>query len=187
MTLIVGLDTETTGLEQTDGHRIIEIAMCTYELETRRHVDTLVQRIDPQRSVPNDVIAIHGITYEDVSGCPIWEDVVPEIVARLEKSALTIAHNAAFDMPFIGLELIRIGMKIPSVPSFCTMEDARWACPDGKLPRLGELCFALGVDYDPSKAHGAEYDVCVMMECFFKGLDRGFYKLPSGILLKEAA
>ena len=187
MPTIVGLDTETTGLEQQDGHRIIEIAMCSYDLYSRKRIDSFVQRIDPQRAIPNDAIAIHGITYEDVSGCPILEDVAPEIISRLAKSDLVVAHNADFDMPFIGLELLRVGMSIPDVPSLCTMENARWACPNGKLPQLGELCFALGVDYDPSKAHGASYDVDCMMECFFKGLERGFYQLPAGLVLKEAA
>ena len=83
-----------------------------------------------------------------------------------------------FDGPFIAAELNRIGVNVPDVHSFCTMENARWACPDGKLPRLGELCFAMGVDYDPAKAHAAEYDVQVMMDCYFKGLLRGFYQLP---------
>jgi hypothetical protein len=58
------------------------------------------------------------------------------------------------------------------------MENARWACPDGKLPRLGELFFALGVSYERAKAHAAEYDIEVTMACLFRGLDRGFYQLP---------
>ena len=176
--LIVGLDTETTGLEQEKGHRIIEIAMLTYDLETRALVDTWVQRVDPERSIDPGAQAAHGISYSELVGQPKWDDVAGEVSRRLGTAELLIAHNMGFDGPFIAAELLRVGLEVPNVHSLCTMENARWACPDGKLPRLGELCFALGVDYDPAKAHGAEYDVSVMMASFFKGLDRGFYQLP---------
>jgi DNA polymerase-3 subunit epsilon len=183
--LITGVDTETTGLKQEDGHRIIEIAMLAYDTDSRKLVDSYIQRIDPDRSISSDSLAVHGITYDELVGCPKWEDVVPEIVSRMNASGLLVAHNMAFDGPFIGNEIARIGAFVPNVLAFCTMENARWACADGKSPKLGELCFALGVEYDTSKAHGAEYDVQVMMECFFRGLDRGFYELPS--TLKVAA
>lgn len=176
---LIGLDTETTGLKQEDGHRIIEIAMLTYDLDTRRLEDTWIQRIDPERPIDPKAQGVHGIAYTDLVGCPKWDDLAPEIARRMSGADLLIAHNMGFDGPFIAAELIRVGQKVPDVHALCTMENARWACPDGKLPRLGELCFALGVDYDTSKAHGAEYDVSVMMDCFFKGHMRGFYKLPT--------
>lgn len=175
---IIGLDTETTGLEQEKGHRVIEIAMLTYDLNSRKLEDVWVQRIDPQRPIDPGAQAVHGIAYTDLAGCPTWEDLAPEVARRMSAAGLLVAHNMGFDGPFIAAELIRVGEKVPDVHALCTMENARWACPDGKLPRLGELCFALGVDYDTSKAHGAEYDVSVMMDCFFRGLDRGFYELP---------
>ena len=176
---LIVLDTETTGLKQEDGHRIIEIAMLTYDLDTRRLEDTWIQRIDPERPIDPKAQEVHGIAYTDLVGCPKWDDLAPEIARRMSGADLLIAHNMGFDGPFIAAELIRVGQKAPDVHALCTMENARWACPDGKLPRLGELCFALGVDYDTSKAHGAEYDVSVMMDCFFKGHMRGFYKLPT--------
>lgn len=176
---LIGLDTETTGLKQEDGHRIIEIAMLTYDLDTRRLEDTWIQRIDPERPIDPKAQEVHGIAYTDLVGCPKWDDLAPEIARRMSGANLLIAHNMGFDGPFIAAELIRVGQKVPDVHALCTMENAHWACPDGKLPRLGELCFALGVDYDTSKAHGAEYDVSVMMDCFFKGHMRGFYKLPT--------
>lgn len=176
--LIVGLDTETTGLKQEDGHRIIEIAMLSYDLDTQKLVDTWVQRIDPERSIDPGAQAAHGISYSELVGQPKWEDVAPEVAKRIGTAGLLVAHNMGFDGPFIAAELMRVSQNVPNVHSLCTMENARWACPDGKLPRLGELCFALNVPYDPAKAHGAEYDVSVMMACFFRALDRGFYELP---------
>lgn len=179
--LIIGLDTETTGLKQEAGHRIIEIAMLTYDSDTEKCVDSWVQRIDPERSIDPAAQEVHGIAYRDLEGMPKWDAVAPQIVERMKKAELLVAHNMGFDGPFIAAELMRVGQPVPDVYSLCTMESARWACPDGKLPRLGELCFALGVDYDPSKAHGAEYDVSVMMDCFFRGLTRGFYELPKAL------
>lgn len=177
---IIGVDTETTGLEQEKGHRIIEIALLTYD-ESGALLDTWVQRIDPERSIDPGAQAAHGISYSELVGQPKWEDVAKEVSARIGTADLLVAHNMGFDGPFIAGELHRVGLEVPDVHSLCTMENARWACPDGKLPRLGELCFALGVDYDPAKAHGAEYDIEVTMACFFRGLERGFYQLPKGL------
>lgn len=176
---IIGLDTETTGLKQEDGHRIIEIALLTYDLDTCALKDTWIKRIDPQRPIDPKAQEVHGIAYTDLIGCPTWEEIAEEVARRMSSAGLLVAHNMGFDGPFIGAELVRVGQKVPDVHALCTMENARWACPDGKLPKLGELCFALGVPYDTSKAHGAEYDVSVMMDCFFKGLRRGFYSLPN--------
>lgn len=178
---IMGLDIETTGLKQENGHRIIEIALLTYELGTQRLVDTWIKRFDPQMPIDSGAQAIHGIAYSDLAGCPLWEDFAAEISERMSGADLLVAHNMGFDGPFIGMELVRVGVEVPDVHSLCTMEQARWACPDGKLPRLGELAFALGIDYDKSKAHAAQYDVEIMMACFFRGLERGFYTLPAGV------
>lgn len=175
---IMGLDVETTGLSQEKGAKIIEIALLTYDLDTRALEDTWIQRFDPEQPIDPGAQAVHGISYSDLAGCPKWHHVAAEIAERMAKADLLVAHNMGFDGPFIAGELIRVGQKVPDVFSLCTMEGARWACADGKLPRLGELCFALGVEYDTAKAHGAEYDVEVMMDCFFKGLSRGFYSLP---------
>jgi DNA polymerase-3 subunit epsilon len=90
-----------------------------------------------------------------------------------------VAHNGnGFDLPFIAAELLRIGSPVPNVQSVDTMLDGRWATPNGKYPNLEELCFAMDVPYDQKLAHSAEYDVNVMLDCFFKALKMGFYKLP---------
>lgn len=180
--LVIGLDTETTGLSQEKGAKIIEIGLLTYDMATRKCVDRWVQRIDPEQPIEAGAQAVHGICYEDLVGSPKWTAVADDIAKRISRASLLVAHNMKFDGPFIAAELIRVGVKVPDVHSFCTMENGRWACPDGKNPRLGELCFALGVEYDTAKAHGAEYDIEVMMDCFFKGLERGFYKLPSDLV-----
>lgn len=174
---ITGLDIETTGLEQPEGHRIIEVCLRTYDLHSRKLLDTFEQRIYPQRAIDAKAQAVHGISINDLTGCPVWEDVAPAVAQHMRQSELLIAHNMAFDGPFIALELMRVGVEVPETPSFCTMESARWATPWGKKPSLKELCFALKVDYDPAKAHAAAYDVDRMMECLFSGLERGFFAI----------
>lgn len=177
MRIITGLDIETTGLEQEKGHRIIEVAACLYDADTQRQVARFVKRINPERSIDPKAQAVHGISFDDLVGCPKWEDVAPKLAEIMSKSSLIVAHNGdSFDLPFIGNEFKRIGIAIPEVKCFDTMVNGRWATALGKLPNLGELCFATGVEYDPSKAHGAEYDVEVMMSAFFEGVRTGFFK-----------
>ena len=175
---LIGLDLETTGLEQADGHRIIEIAMLTYDLDTRKRESCFIHRIDPERAIDPKAQAVHGIAYDDLVGCTKWDALAPAIATYMSQGDLLIAHNMGFDGPFLAAELMRAGLEVPNISSFCTKEDARWACPDGKYPKLSELCWSLGVEYDQAKAHGAEYDVEVMMESFFRAYERGFFQLP---------
>jgi DNA polymerase-3 subunit epsilon len=85
-------------------------------------------------------------------------------------------HNGdEFDGPFLEMELKRVGLEMPKRPSIDTMTKGVWATPDGKKPRLSELCFACGVPYDPTLAHAAAYDVDRMIECYDKGKAWGFY------------
>lgn len=186
--LVCGLDTETSGLDQSEGHRIIELATILYELESGEQKGKWVQRINPERSISPGAQAVHGITFEELVGCPTWPEVAPKLVRVLKASDLVVAHNGStFDMPFIGMELLRIGLEIPNVPCVDTCLEARWATPLGKLPNLGELCFALGVAYNPAEAHAAAYDTQKMMECFFRGLRKGFFKLPEALLRRMTA
>lgn len=190
--IIGGLDIETTGLEQEKGHRIIEIAVLPYLYDEATGTVTpkgkFVQRINPQRAIDPGAQAVHGICYEDLAYSPTWEEVAPKVVRLMSACDLLVAHNGnGFDLPFIAAELLRIGQPIPDVEVVDTMVQGRWATPMGKLPNLGEFCFATGVDYDKEKAHAAEYDVSVMMEGFFVALRKGFIQLPTKMKEKLAA
>lgn len=190
--IVGGLDIETTGLEQEKGHRIIEFATLLYLYDEATGVVTpkgkFVQRINPQRAIDPGAFAVHGISYEDVAYCPTLEEVAPKIVKVMSACDLIVAHNGnGFDLPFIAAELLRIGQPIPDVQVVDTMVQGRWATPMGKLPNLGEFCFATGVEYDKEKAHAAEYDVSVMMEGFFVALRKGFIQLPTKMKEKLAA
>lgn len=188
--LIAGLDIETTGLLQEKGHRIIEIGLSVYRTRDFITFDkvgkTMCQRINPMRSIDEKAQAVHGISLEDLKCAPEWEEVAPKIDKILSKVHLLVAHNVEFDLPFISLELERIGLNIPKCPYFCTMENGRGATPLGSLPSLGALCWSFGVDYDEDEAHAADYDIDVTMECFIKGVQSGFFELPE-LEIREAA
>lgn len=171
---ILGFDTETTGVNPENGDKIIEIALIGYDLAGNK-ISEYIKRIDPERPIDPKAQAVHGIAYADLVGCPKFADVAQEISDLIQGASLIVAHNFKFDGAFITAELSNAGVKVPQTPSFCTMENGRWACFDGKYPKLGELCFVLGVNYDPSAAHAASYDVEVMIECFFKAYKRGMY------------
>lgn len=191
MRLICGLDLETTGLLEKDGkpgdHRIIEVCAQLWNADTKTRVFNFVQRIDPQRAIAAQAQAIHGISSADLIGKPTWEMVAPKLHAVISKASLIVAHNGAgFDEPFLNGEFERIGL--PRVgPWFDTMLEGRCATPTGAVPNLGALCFAFGVNYDTEKAHAADYDVEVMMACFFRGLDWGHFALPEPAALGVAA
>lgn len=177
--LLAGADIETTGLSQPDGHRIIEIALSIYDLDSRTKVGQIAKRFNPQRPIDPDAQAIHGIAFEDLAGEPLWEAEAPKIESLLRQCRYVVAHNGlGFDMPFVYGELLRAGRGLPEVGLVDTMLQARWATPDGSLPSLKALCFACGVDYDTTRAHAAMYDVDVMLQCFFRQHDKGFFQLP---------
>lgn len=186
--IVVALDTETTGLEWGD-HRFIEVYVELRDHLTRKALKSKLWRIHPQRSIQPAAQAVHKISLADLAGCPAWEDVAKEVHDFIHQGDLMVAHNGeGFDLPFLNYEFKRVGLPQIEIPMFDTMLEGRWATPVGKVPNLGELCWACEVDYDGSKAHAADYDVAVMMECFFKGVEWGFFSpaLPSSEE-KEAA
>lgn len=194
MSIIVigGVDIETTGLSQADGHRIIEFACQLYRYDTTLGTETpagsYVTRVNPGRSIDPAAQAVHGISFEALTGEPRWEEIAPKVAKVMNACHILVAHNGhGFDFPFIANELLRAGLSVPAAGSIDTMLDGRWATPLGKLPNLGELAFACDIPYDKSKAHAALYDVQVMMDSFFKALKQGFYTIPRELYMGAAA
>ncbi|ECE5060236.1 3'-5' exonuclease [Salmonella enterica] len=181
MTKIVGgIDIESTGLDYSSGHKIIEIAITRYDLDTHTHIDSLEMSFNPRRSIDPKAQAVHGISLEKLVAEPLLADHAKDVAAYMAQCQIWVAHNGeAFDIPFIRHEFASYGVKLPSVPVVDTMLDGLWATEDGKRPRLEELAFSLGFIYDREKAHGALYDTDLMMQCFFKAREKyGFFKLP---------
>jgi DNA polymerase-3 subunit epsilon len=178
--LIGGTDTETTGFVETE-HRIIEACVKVYRFNTDTLHATLrgqkTWRWNPLRSIPAKAFAVHKISESDLAGEPTWEQTAHEYASILGKCDVVVAHNGmSFDFPFIIQELDRIKHPLPDFIPFDTMREGRWATARGESPSLKKLCFACDVEYDTSIAHAADYDVDVMMQCFFFGVQQGWFK-----------
>lgn len=181
--VIVGCDTETTGFSFEKKDRIVEACFAIYTLDdlTLTHQRTITQRIDPERSIPADAQAVHGISLDDVRGKPKWAEFADTAKKILDRADMVVIHNAAFDVDFLVNEQDAAGKPLTGSladKSFCTMTNGRWATFDGKSPSLKELCWSLGIDYDPALAHAAEYDVYCMMACYEKAIKLGLFDKP---------
>ena len=152
----VVLDTETTGLNPGEGHRIIEIGA----LEMVNHIPTgktYHVYINPERVVDPDSIAVHGLTNEFLDDKPLFADIVDDFMAFLGDSRLVI-HNAAFDMGFINAELERLGRDpLPMDRSLDTVALARSKFP-GARANLDALCRRFSIDNSHRDLHGAMID-----------------------------
>ena len=189
MTFILGLDTETTGLDVTKGHRIIEFCGQVYRLSDRKKLIDLTQRISNEgKKIDAKAQAVHNIAAMDLIGRPKFADFAPKLDAILKRNPIIVAHNAAFDMKFLAVQMAEAGLPMnPELVIFDTMSEGMTSSYDSKPPQLREFCWAMGVEYDPSKAHAARYDVDVMLEALFTGIDRGYLTLPEQQKEKEAA
>lgn len=184
--IIAGIDIETTGFEAELGHRITEIAIDVYELFvptmelTKRGV--FHRLINPQRDIPAKVQEITNITPGLVKYCPTWNEIGPKVASILAATDIFVAHNANFDAPFLAHEILRIGQKIDlDMETYCTMQNGRFATPFGKCPKLAELCWALGVEFDSDSAHRANFDTDRMMAALLAGVKGGYFDLAPAI------
>lgn len=171
------IDTESTGVNEPD-ERIIEFCGMTFNLDTEEHIVTNTWRIRPDVKIKPKAQKVHGISMADLENEPTWDAVAPLIADVCNPAYASVAHNGLFfDFPFIQRECARLGIHVNFGIRFDTMTNARWATHNGKNPKLGELAHCLGVPYDPEQAHGAEYDVDVMAQCFFEGRRLGYFSL----------
>jgi DNA polymerase III subunit epsilon len=152
----VVLDTETTGLDPADGHRIIEIG-CV-ELEDHVPTGEVFQRyLNPERPVPPDAQRIHGISDAFLKDKPLFGAVCEELLAFLGDAPLVI-HNASFDLKFLNWELNQIGRPIVSFGrAIDTIEIAKAKIPGARYS-LDELCKRFGIDLAGRAKHGALLD-----------------------------
>ncbi|MCI2809078.1 DNA polymerase III subunit epsilon [Eoetvoesiella caeni] len=158
------LDTETTGLDPSQGHRMVEVA-CVEMLNrglTGRH---LHMYLNPDRDSDPEALAIHGLTTKFLSEHPRFEDVADEFIDYV-KGAEVIIHNAAFDKKFLNAELKRAGK--PSFDSLCgkitdSLLFARELHP-GKRNSLDALCERYGISNAHRTLHGALLDSELLAE-----------------------
>lgn len=152
------LDTETTGLEPGEGHRIIEIGCI--ELRNRRPTGRGFQQyINPERDIPEEAFKISKISQDMVKDQPVFAKVVGQFLDFIGDAPLVI-HNAAFDVKFLNAELKRVDQPpIPMERTIDTLLMARKRFP-GAVATLDALCrrFEISLDEREAKGHGALLD-----------------------------
>lgn len=161
------LDTETTGLEPAEGHRIIEIG-CVEMLNRRPTGRTFHQYLNPEREIDRAAEDVHGLSNAFLADKPRFGDIAAEFLAFVEGAELVI-HNAAFDMGFLDAELARLDPPGPVVADICGILDtlmlARQLHP-GQRQSLDALCRRYSVDNSGRDLHGALLDAQLLAEVF---------------------
>ncbi|MEZ0226934.1 MAG: DNA polymerase III subunit epsilon [Alphaproteobacteria bacterium] len=160
------LDTETTGFEPGDGHRLVEIGCLELmnHLPTGRHFQCY---LNPQRDVPADASRIHGLTTEFLKDKPLFTEKVDEFIEFIGDAVLVI-HNAEFDMKFINAELKAAGFKPLQMSRVIdTLPMARQKFP-GQPANLDALCRRFKVDNSERKLHGALLDAELLSEVYLE-------------------
>ena len=159
------LDTETTGLDPKDGHRIIEIG-CVELMGRRRSGRVFHRYLNPDRAIPEDSTAIHGITDADVAECPRFPELAQEFFEFVDGAELII-HNAPFDVGFLNAELTEAGW--PQLEDHCqildTLQEARHRHP-GQKNDLDSLCVRYEVDNRSRDKHGALLDSEILADVY---------------------
>ena len=160
------LDTETTGLDPKDGHRIVEIGC----IELMNHMptgETFQCYVDPEREMPPDAFAVHGLSREFLSEKPKFAAVAGEFLAFIGTAPLII-HNARFDLGFINAELERIGAPaLTADRAVDTVELARRRFP-GAPANLDALCRRFNIDNSGRIKHGALLDAELLAEVYLE-------------------
>ena len=160
------LDTETTGLEPSQGHRIIEIG-CVELIDRRPTGNDFHQYLQPDREIDAGAVEVHGITNEFLADKPRFEDVVQDFMDYVRGAELII-HNAPFDVGFIDAELERVG-GWSRLDSYCRITDtlvmARNKHP-GQRNSLDALCGRYDIDNSQRQKHGALLDAEILAEVY---------------------
>ena len=160
------LDTETTGLDPASGHRIVEIGC----LELVNHLPsgrTFQRYLNPDRDVPEDAFAVHGLSAVFLADKPRFADVAEELLAFIDGAPLVI-HNAEFDIRFLNTELTRLGLPALATDlAVDTLLLARRKFP-GSPASLDALCGRFNIDNAARSLHGALLDAELLAEVYLE-------------------
>lgn len=160
---IVAFDTETTGLNPDEGHRVIEFAGVEFRVDPEGAIRSVKRHewlFDPGLPIPREVTEVNHITDDDVRGKPKFEERGAQIHALLSK-AVTVAHNYPFDQRFLTAEFARMGLKWPSPPAEVDTSDlSRVFQKEAKSHRLGELAQRMEVPLVEAHRAGNDAEAC---------------------------
>ena len=163
----VVLDTETTGLDPAQGHRVIEIGCI--ELRNRRLTEQRFHvYLRPERAIDEGAIRVHGLTNEFLADQPRFAEIAEQFL-EFVRGAELIIHNAPFDLGFLNHELQRCGHGQSALEQLCTVEDtlllARQRHP-GQRNNLDALCKRYGIDNSQRTLHGALLDAEILADVY---------------------
>jgi DNA polymerase-3 subunit epsilon len=160
------LDTETTGFEPSEGHRIVEIGA----VELFNHLPTgrtYHQYINPERAMPKEAFDVHGLGDDFLRDKPVFNEIGQAFLQFVGDAKLVI-HNAAFDMKFLNAELKAAGLPLlPNDQAIDTLMIARSRFP-GSPASLDALCRRFGVDNSAREKHGALLDSEILAEVYLE-------------------
>lgn len=161
------LDTETTGLEPEQGHRVIEIGAVEVigRRLTGRHFHCYV---DPERAIDDAAMEVHGLTVEFLAGKPKFRDVATQFLEFVRGTELVI-HNAPFDVSFLNYELSLLDQPHTRVERICAITDSLALARDkhpGQKNSLDALCRRYGVDNSERDLHGALLDAEILADVY---------------------
>ena len=174
MSRAVLLDTETTGLDPAEGHRIIEVAAIELvnDLPTKNFFHAFV---DPERDVPDDSVRVHGITTADLRGRPRFAEIAGPLLDFLGSGPI-VAHNAPFDFGFLNAELAALGLPaLAGERMIDTLVLAKGRFP-GMPNSLDALCRRFEIDLSARTTHNALLDCRLLAEVYVEltgGRQRG--------------
>jgi len=161
------LDTETTGFEPSEGHRIVEIG--AVELENHMPTGrTYHQYINPERAMPSEAFAVHGLGDDFLRDKPRFADIAAAFLDFIGTEAKLVIHNASFDMKFLNAELDWAGRPQIALPrALDTVALARRKFP-GASASLDSLCRRFGIDNSAREKHGALLDSELLAEVYLE-------------------
>jgi DNA polymerase III subunit epsilon len=161
------LDTETTGLEPKEGHRIIEIG-CVEVIDRRLTRNNFHQYLQPDREIDAGAVEVHGITNEFLCDKPRFGEIAEDFLRYIADAELII-HNAAFDVGFLDSELAQWRADTPRIAGLCRVTDtlamARNLHP-GQRNSLDALCKRYAVDNSRRELHGALLDAEILADVY---------------------
>lgn len=164
---VIILDTETTGLEPKQGHRIIEVG-CVELINRRFTGNNFHFYLNPQRDIDEGAVAVHGLTSEFLADKPLYEDIAEELHTYL-KGAEVVIHNAPFDVGFINNEYLLMGSAYVDMSTWCEVTDtlvmARKMFP-GQRNSLDALCKRYEIDNSQRQLHGALLDAEILADVY---------------------
>jgi DNA polymerase-3 subunit epsilon len=163
------LDTETTGLDPYQGHRLVEVG-CVELINRIPSGQTFHRYINPDRDVPAEAFSVHGLSAEFLKDKPPFGEIAEDFIAFVGEARLVI-HNAAFDIGFLNAELERAGHKALTRERLVdTLLLARRKFPGGSN-RLDDLCVRYGIDNSRRTKHGALLDAELLAEVYLELID----------------